>query len=237
MIDSDLDRRLRHWMVDREPASVPPAIYALARVVAEETPTPLAWRVRGVHRWRSAADAPRMAFVLAVLGLLLAAVAANLLVGRSSQPSPLPGVDRWGGFVVGQVAPSVAWTASGPDIADNDDHEVEFEDLVGSVVVVIAPSGGDITTGLTEAEAIRARVGGGTHLIVGARTLASFESIAGTGASGMDLTPAELTDTFPRTESAVVVIDRNGRVAHVFAGDLSGADQVVDIVTSLEGQQ
>jgi hypothetical protein len=236
MTDSDLDRRLRRWMSDREPATVPPAVRQLAADVAQTAATPLAWRVRGVLGLRPAADAPRMALALAVLGLLLAVVVAGLLVGGSNQPSPLPGVDRWGGFIVRQPAPPVAWTALGPDIADDDDHEVEFEDLAGSVVVVIAPSGGDAATGLTAAEQIRARVGDGTHLIVGARTLASLESITGTGVSGMDLTPAAISEDFPPTEPAVVIIDRRGRVARIFAGEVPGADQVVDIVTMLEGE-
>lgn len=252
MNESELDCRLRRWMAEREPDSVPATLRARARLVPHETAVPVAWRVRDVFVRPAAAalgggPAIRAAVVLLLLGLAVAASIAALLLGGSNRHSTVPGVERWGAFVVGRPAPTVVMQTMPGAASDGDDNTLEFEDLTGSVVVIMVPSlrGPDLgARDLAELAEARRLTDSGVVFLVGARSASVMDGLANEGgppASGIgavDLSVGgESTIAFPEGDAALVVVDRHGAVAAAFAGSLPGRNQLLEVIQLVEARQ
>lgn len=234
MNNIELDRRLRRWMADREPGTVPTSVLDLARTVPGATPVPARRRVQGALVAIRPTGGLRPMGIVIVLALLVGMSIVALLVG-SRPPAPVPGVDRWGAFEVGQPAPTVIWKSPGGSTADDDDRTVEFEDLVGSVVVVLVPASDPLEPGVPLAELVEARrqAGDGAHFLVGTRSADGMEAISSSGLEGIDLSEGRLAAAFPDSPAALVVIDQAGRVAYIFTGSLPPIEQLNGLVRAL----
>jgi hypothetical protein len=235
MTDAAFDRRLRGWLEDREPGPVPSTLRADIARVPIETPIPAASRawqaVVGSARRGQPGSPVRLMFVLVVLGLLVAAIAAVLAVG--SRPTPLT---AWRDYVLGQPAPdlefgSVAGSLTGgdPTISVDDLREFEF------VVVLYFP--GDATADRTAVDA-RKLVEASEHalpptaflVIAPAASPIASETVDRIHAAGM-LTAEPPADwpaaSQPQGEPVLVITDRRGDVAYLYVGDLPEADLLV----------
>jgi hypothetical protein len=237
MTDADVERSLRQWMVQREPASVPAAVRQLARAVPLSTSEPFLWRMRGALPVAVAGGAPRLGPVLALLGLLLAALAGGLIAGGAARPEPLTGVDRWRTFVVGHSAPEIEFRSVGGALSDRDDATLEFEDLVGSLVVMYFPD--------PEAEAQVADVGalaeatlqssGSTAFIVAAPHEWSRTLNADPGVVTAE-PPAAWAAATSERGPAILVVNRRGIVEAVFARTLPTPGQLTEALDGADAR-
>jgi hypothetical protein len=248
MNESDLDRRLRRWLTEREPGPVPASLRVRAGRVPFETPIPISRRVLDVvvgpgGSRRVGGGTRRGAVILVLVGALLVATIASLLSMGSARPSRLPGVERWGAFVVDEPAPPVVMDGLPGLASDADDGELEFEDLVGSVVAVLVPgSRGDDPGARHLASIAEARrlTGEGVVFLVGSRSPSVVDGLTAAGGVDairigvVDLSTGRLETAFPDGADALVVIDRGGVVRAAYAGSLPGPDQLVDLLHRLE---
>lgn len=233
MTDAAFDRRLREWLEGRDPGPVPSTLSDSAARVPRETPIPAASRV-----WQAVlgsgrvgrTDSPvRLVFVLVVLGLLIAAVAA--LLGAGSRPTPLT---AWQDYVVGQPAPdrdfgSVTGAFTGGD------PTISVDDLQQFVVVLYFP--GEAPPERTAADA-RVLVEASDHTPAGTAFLVvapatkpmTAETVDRVRAAGM-LTAEPPADWpaagQPQGEPVLIVTDRRGVVANVYGGELPTADELI----------
>jgi hypothetical protein len=241
MTDAQMDRRLRAWLADREPGPVPPSLRDSAARVPQETPTPTtlrAWQmlVRGTGP-DGGAPAARLVLLLAVVGLIAAAALALFAVGSSRQPAPVPGLTSWASFAVGKPAPPIVMRNVAGTPAVGDDETFEFDDRVGSVVVVyVAADTGNDGAARDVATFIATRDGaaGGAVFVVATaapesnRGAISIAADAGIGA--VQLPPSWATGSARVPDAAFVVIDRRGRVAAALGGGLPGPDQLIAVI-------
>lgn len=244
MSEAELDRRIRAWMAGREPGPVPATLRTRATRVPYETGVPITSRVRDAlvgrgGAWAVGGTRRTSIAVLVALGLVAAATVAAVLLAGSRQPQ-VPGVERWGGFTVGQPAPTVVLRALPAPIAVGDDSSVEFEDLTGSIVVILAPGTADsnaVAGALAALDEAAAATGDDVVFIVGVRASSVLHDNGPTASEmgAVDLSPAGATrDAFPDGASALVVLDRRGTVATVFAGALPAGHQLVELIRALE---
>ena len=246
MTESEIDRRLRTWMAERDPGQVPASLRADAARVPYETPLPIASRLRDALV-RSPGGAGTgwspAALTLLVAGALLAATIASLVLTGAVRPPPEPALQRWGAFAVDQPAPSAEMVALPGAAQLGDDESVEFEDFVGSVVTILVPgSAGDAPADeLATFAAARARTGERVLFFVGARSPSVLDGLADAGGAvalgigAIDLSAgAAWTADFPDGKDALVVVDRGGTVAAVFVGAMPGRDELVGLLNRLE---
>jgi hypothetical protein len=240
MTEPQLDRRLQDWLTAREPGPVPPTLRESAGRVAFETSLPATWRVWGAIVSPAGStgvgrNAP-LALVLLVLGLIAAAAVA-VVVGASRTPLPVPGLAGWGSFVVGRPAPAIVMRNVAGTPAVGDDSTFEFEDRVGSVVVVYVPSrgGGDSESDVATLVTSRSRAAAGVGFLVATDAPSAdrpaVTAAAAGGIGAVELPPgwAGRSDRLPGV--GLIVIDRHGTVAAVFGGALPGPDQLSDIIS------
>ena len=231
MIDADLDRRLQRWMTDREPATVPAPVRQLARLVAEESPPPLTWRIQSIVRARPTTDAQRAIVLLVTLGLLLAALFAAMMGVGSHQPDFRPAVVQWREFIVGEPAPPVEFRAVGGALSDDDDATLEFEDLVGSLVVMYFPDP-DSEPGIMDVGGLvetTLNAPGSNAFVVAAphewsRVLNADPGIV------MAEPPADWVAARSEAGPAVLVVDRRGLVAAIFEGTLPSSAELAEAI-------
>jgi hypothetical protein len=243
MTEAQFDRRLRDWLADREPGPVPPSLREGSARVAFETPPPAMWRVwPAIVRPAGLVDVGRgggrgaaLAFVLLVVGLIVAA--AVVAVGASRTPPPAPVLAAWGSFVIGRPAPAIVMhnVAGTPPVGD--DSTFEFDDRAGWVVVVYLPSDGDADAAASDVAALvaaRERASGGVlFLVATAEPAAAIPAVSGAADAGIgavQLPVGWAGGSEPARAAAVVVIGRRGTVAATFAGALPGPDQLVDVI-------
>lgn len=246
MTQTELDRRLRDWLAEREPGHVPPSLRANAARVPYETPLPMAARLRDVLV-RSTGGAPagssRAVLILLLVGALVAATIASLILTGAVRRGPEPALQRWGAFTVDRPAPTAEMVALPGAAQLGDDESVEFEDLVGSVVTILVPgsAGNASADELTTFAAARARTGERVLFFVGARSPLVLDGLADAGGAvalgigAIDLSSGGAgTADFPDGRDALVVVDRGGTVAAVFVGTMPGRDELVALLNRLE---
>jgi hypothetical protein len=153
------------------------------------------------------------------------------------------GVDRLGEFIVGTAAPTIEMRSRAGVASDSDDNTVEFEDFAGSVVVLLAPAPGGRdaeSAAVAILDETRRRTGAGAAFLVAARTASDLAGLVDTSDSAsdrigaVDLVPGDSTSAFPDAQTALVVIDRHGRVAWLAGEPLPGPDQLTALVLGLE---
>lgn len=233
MTDAAFDRRLREWLEDRDPGSVPSTLSESAGRVSRETPLPAAsrvWRaVIGSGRVGRPESPVRLVVVLVVLGLLVAAAAA--LLGVGSRPAPLT---SWQGYVVGQPAPDRDF-GSVVGAVKRGDPTISVNDLQEFIVVLYFP--GEAPAERTAADA-RVLVETADHTPAGTAFLViapatspmTAETVDRIHAAGM-LTAQPPADwpamNQPQGEPVLIVTDRRGVVANLYGGELPTADELI----------
>jgi hypothetical protein len=238
MTESQADRHVHEWLAAREPGPMPAALRESLRRVAYETPPPATWRLwQGTVRpgWAGTTSSLRLALLIGLLGVLIALTTANLIGDRSPAPALAPELSRWRDFVVGQRAPALEFRSVGGALSDRDDMTLQFEDLLGSLVVMYVPEP-DAEQGITD-------VGG-----LAEATLAAPDSTAFivTGpiewSRGLNLNPEVVNAepppgweaARPQRGPAILVVDRRGVVAAVYASTLPTPDQLADRLVRVE---
>ena len=249
MNDVELERRLRRWMSDREPGPVPMQTRAELGQVAFKTPIPTSRRlvdpfVRRVSPPRTQWAAGPVRAMLLVLGLLVAVAVAALFVAGSKPPAPVLETDSWGAFVVGRAAPPAVMRLIPPVSRITDDDTLEFVDLAGSIVVLVVPdeaAGSALNREIEALTVARHRTGADVVFLVGARSAAVTDALSRVAAETEDIDAVDLSSAsavaFPSGAPALVVVDRQGGVAAIFAGVLPGADQLVTLIKHLEDER
>jgi hypothetical protein len=227
------DRRLHDWLEGRDPGPVPTSLRESAARVALETAIPATSRVWqavvGAGRSGRAASPVRLVFVLVVVGLLVAAVAALLVAG--SRPSPLT---AWQGYVVGQPAPDRDFGFVAGDVTGGE-PTISVDDLPEFVVALFFP--GDATAERTAADTrvlveASERTPAGTAFLVipSASSPLAADTVDRVHAAGM-LTAAPPPDWpglgQPQGEPVLIITNRHGVVANVYVGQLPTADWLI----------
>ena len=110
--------------------------------------------------------------ILLLVGALVAATIASLVLTGAVRPAPEPALQRWGAFAVDRPAPTAEMIALPGAAQLGDDESVEFEDFVGSVVTILVPgTAGDAPADeLATFAAARARTDERVLFFVGARS-------------------------------------------------------------------
>jgi hypothetical protein len=233
MNDAAFERRLQEWLVDREPGPVPASLRESAALVPLDTPIPAAARVWGaiVGRRRDAASGSpvRFVFVLIVIGLLIAVIAAGLSAGSRKVP-----LSAWGDYVVGQPAPDRDF-GSLAGVVPVGEPTISIDDRVDAEFVLYIP--GDASPDRTAADAsvlIEAsnRVSSSTAFLVIVQPSSPLPQATVDRLHGAGMLTAEPpadwpSGASPHGEPALVITNRRGEVAHVYVGELPAAEALI----------
>lgn len=233
MNDAAFERRLQEWLLDREPGPVPASLRESAARVPLDTPIPTAARVWGAilgSRRTSASGSPvRLVFVLIVIGLLVAVIAAALSVGSRRVP-----LSAWGDYVIGQPAPDRDFGSLAGAVPVGE-PTLSIDDLVDAEFVLYIP--GEASPDRTAADA-SILIEASNHVSAATAFLVVVEPSSPLPQTTVDrlydagmLTAAPPADwpsgASPRGEPALVITNPRGEVAGVYVGELPAADALI----------
>lgn len=240
MNDATFERHVRDWLADREPGAIPASLVAKAGSIPYETPVPVAWRIWGavVRPAARGGSAPglRLALVLALVGLLVALAIGTAFVGRA--PVPAPELTSWRDFVVGRTAPAIEFRSVGGPLSDTDDGTLEFEDLVGTLVVMYVPDPaarpGQIDVGGLVAATLAAP-GSRAFLVAAPAEWSRAPNVDPDVVAAEP--PAAWLAARDEPGPAILVVDRRGVVIAAFAATMPTEGQLARVLAGAESQQ
>ena len=235
MTDTAFDRSLRDWLEAREPGPVPASLRESASRVPLETPIPAAaraWQAIVAAGATGRRGSPlRLVLVLALLGLLLAAVAAILTAG--SRPAPLT---TWHDYEPGKPAPDRDFGSIAGSLVSSD-ATISVDDLTEYQFVVVLYFPGDAPAGRTaqdagELVAASEHAPSTTAFLVIASPSShvaadTVERLHAAGAETAEPPPDWPWAGRPQGDPVLVITNRRGIVSQVYVGDLPAADLLI----------